>query len=234
MAEQAIEVVVAIDQEDGLAGGLVAPRGGGREPAACAYDASYPAREGSYALAPSLPLVQGALQTPVGLHMFRAFADAAPDRWGRALITRAERRRAAAEGGAARTLGEIEFLLGVRDDLRQGAIRFRDPATGAFLAGGDSGVPHLTGLAKLLQAAEHLEVDEETEDELRDLLRGGGSLGGAGAKAHVIDSSGQVAIAKFPSTRYDTWNVPAWEGVALDLAREAGIRVPDWQLLHIA
>ena len=234
MAEQAIEVVVAIDHEDVLAGRLFSHRRGGRESASFAYDASYLAREGLYALDPSLPLVQGALQTPVGLHMFRAFADAAPDRWGRALITRAERRRAAAEGGAARTLGEIEFLLGVRDDLRQGAIRFRDPATGAFLAGGDSGVPHLTGLAKLLQAAEHLEADKETEDELRDLLREGSSLGGARPKAHVIDSVGRVAIAKFPSPRYDTWNVTAWEGVALDLARQAGIRVPERQLLRIS
>ncbi len=50
----------------------------------------------------------------------------------------------------------------------------------------------------------------------------------------MIDRLGQVAIAKFPSTRYDAWNVTAWEGVALDLARQAGVRVPDWQLLHIA
>ncbi len=234
MAEQAIEVVVAIDHEDVLAGRLFSHRRGGRESASFAYDASYLAREEAYALDPSMPLVQGALQTPVGLHMFRAFADAAPDRWGRTLITRAEKRRAAAEGGTARTLGEIEFLLGVRDDLRQGSLRFRDPDTGAFLASNDSGVPQLTGLAKLLQAAEHLEADEETEVELRDLLRGGSSLGGARPKAHVIDSVGRVAIAKFPSSRYDTWNVTAWEGVSLDLARQAGIRVPDWQLLHIS
>lgn len=233
MAEHAIEVVVAMDHEDALAGRLFSHRRGGRESASFAYDASYLAREDAYALDPAMPLVQGALQTSVGLHMFRAFADTAPDRWGRALITRAEKRRATAEGGTARTLGEIEFLLGVRDDLRQGALRFRDPATGVFLASGDAGVPQLTGLANLLQAADHLDADEETEVELRDLLRAGSSLGGARPKAHVIDSLGRVAIAKFPSARYDAWNVPAWEGVSLDLARRAGIRVPDSQLLRI-
>lgn len=233
MAEQAIEVVVAIDHEDVLAGHVFSHRRGGRESASFAYDASYLAREEAYALEPALPLVQGALQTPVGLHMFRAFADAAPDRWGRALITRAER-RATAGGATPRTLGEIEFLLGVRDDLRQGALRFRDPASGSFLASDDAGVPQLTDLSRLLQATEHLEADEETEVELRDLLRAGGSLGGARPKAHVIDSAGRVAIAKFPSTRYDTWNVTAWEEVSLDLARRASIRVPDSQLLRIS
>lgn len=229
-----MELVVAIDHEDVLAGRLFSHRRGGRESASFIYDADYLALKGAYALDPAMPLVQGVLQSPVGLHMFRAFADSAPDRWGRALITRAEKRHVTAQGGTARSLGEIEFLLGVRDDLRQGALRFREPATGAFLASEDSGVPHLTGLAKLLQAAEHLEAGEETEDELRDLLRGGSSLGGARPKAHVADSVGRLAIAKFPSTRYDTWNVTAWEGVALDLARQAGIRVPDWQLLHIS
>ena len=234
MAEQAIEVVVVIDHGDVLAGRLFSYRRGGRESASFAYEASYLARQDAYALDPSLPLVQGSLQTPVGLHMFRAFADAAPDRWGRGLITRAERRRAAAEGGTARTLGEIDFLLGVRDDLRQGALRFRDPDMDAFLASDDSGVPHLTGLATLLHAAEHLAADEETEEELRALLRGGSSLGGARPKAHVIDSVGRFAIAKFPSTRYDTWDVTAWESVALDLASQASIRVPHSELLRVA
>lgn len=232
MPEQPIEVVVALDREDVLAGRLFSHRRQGRESASFAYDPAYLARPDAYALDPALPLAQGGLQTPVGISMFRAFADAAPDRWGRTLITRAEKRRAAAEQTTPRSLGEIDFLLGVRDDLRQGAIRFRD-GTGRFLASDDLGVPQLTDLPRLLQAAEHLEADEETDVELRDLLRVGSSLGGARPKAHVIDADGRVAIAKFPSARHDTWNVMAWEKVSLDLAREAGIRVPDSQLLRI-
>jgi serine/threonine-protein kinase HipA len=234
MADRAIDVIVAIDQEDVLAGRLFSHRSGGRESASFAYDASYLAHQDAYALDPSLPLVQGGLQTPVERSMFRAFADAAPDRWGQALIKRAEGRRAAAEGGTPRSLGEIDFLLEVRDDLRLGALRFRDPETGRFLAADESGVPQVTDLGTLLQAAEHLESDEETEEELRDLLRGGSSLGGARPKAHVFDSAGRVAIAKFPSTRYDEWDVPAWEGVAHALAGRAGIRVPHSEVIRVA
>ncbi len=234
MAERRVDVVVSIDREDVFAGRMFSHRSGGRESASFSYEASYLTRPDAYALDPALPLVQGGLHTPVGLPMFRAFADAAPDRWGRALIAREEGRRAAAEGGTARSLGAIDFLLGVRDDLRQGALRFRDPASGAFLADDDSGVPTVTGLARLLDAAEHLEADEESEAELRDLVRGGSSLGGARPKAHVIDHAGRVAIAKFPSSRYDEWNVALWEGVALELARQAGIRVPPSEVIRVA
>lgn len=232
MAEQLVDVVVSLDGADVLAGRLFSHRRRDRESASFNYDSSYLARPDAYALDPALPLVQGAQQTPVGLAMFRAFADAAPDRWGRTLITRAEKRRATAEDVTPRSIGEIDFLLGVRDDLRQGAVRFRDD-DGRFLAGDDFGVPQLTDLPRLLQAAEHLETDEETDAELRDLLRVGSSLGGARPKAHVVDAEGRVAIAKFPSARYDTWNVMAWEKVSLDLARAAGIRVPDSELLRI-
>ena len=161
-----VEVVVAIDLEDVLAGRLFSHRRGNRESMSFIYDAAYLTREDAYALDPALPLTQGSLQTPVGLDMFRAFSDAAPDRWGRALITRSEKRRATSRQVTPRSLGEIDFLLGVRDDLREGAIRFRDPNTGDFLASADTGVPQLIGLPKLLRAAEHLEANKETEVEL--------------------------------------------------------------------
>lgn len=234
MADRTIEVVVALGDEDVLAGRLFSHRGQGGESATFAYDSSYLSRSDAYALEPTLPMVQGAMQSPVDLAMFRAFADAAPDRWGRALIRRAEALRARVEGGAMRSPGEIDFLLGVRDDLRQGAVRFRDPQTRAYLASSEAGVPHLTDLARLLQATDHLEADEESEEELRDLLRAGSSLGGARPKAHVIDSRGRIAIAKFPRSGVDEWDVEAWEGVALDLASRSGIRVPPFEVVRLA
>src|SRR5262245_35438141 len=126
MPDGPIDVTVALGGDDVQAGRLFSHRRQGRESASFIYDPGYLARADAYALDPALPLMQGTLQAPVGLSMFRAFADTAPDRWGRMLITRAERRRASRERSTPRSLGEIDFLLGVRDDLRQGALRFRD------------------------------------------------------------------------------------------------------------
>lgn len=122
-------------------------------------------------------------------------------------------------------------LLGVRDDMRQGALRFRLPGGGAYVAEDTEGVPPLLELPKLLGAADRLERDEADEEELRMLLRGGSSLGGARPKAHVLDFDGRASIAKFPSPS-DEWDVIRWESVALTLADAAGIDVPD-RTVHI-
>lgn len=230
--ERQVDVVVQIGAEDALAGRLYSHRRQATETASFVYDGDYIRRPDAYALDPqALPLVQGPLQSPLGLPIFRAFADTAPDRWGRSLIKREERRRAQALGRAQRSIAEIDYLLGVRDDLRQGALRFRKPGETGFLADPEAGVPRLTDLPMLLAAARKFELDEESAEELRELLRAGSSLGGVRPKAHVLDK-GRLAIAKFPSSS-DEWNVIAWEKIALELARAAGIRVPDSQLLEI-
>ena len=164
---------------DGLAvvaGHLFSHRRQNRESASFAYEAAYIGRSDAYALDPSLPLAQGAQHTPDGIAMFRAFTDAAPDRWGRTLIRRRERERAAAGRATERSLGEIDFLLGVRDDLRQGAIRFRDLPDGHFLASEEGGVETVTELPRLLAAADRYEADDESVAELHDLIRVGSSL----------------------------------------------------------
>lgn len=233
MAEREIEVVVRIGDEDVIAGRLWSHRRRGTESQTFGYTSEYLALPGAYELDPALRLVAGQQHTPVGRATFGAFSDCAPDRWGRRLIARAESRRADREGRAARSVGEIDYLLGVRDDLRQGALRFRDPGSSTFLAEEDSGVPSLLQLPVLLHAAERLERDEATDEELETLLRGGSSLGGARPKAHVLGNSGAVAIAKFPSPSTDDWDVMRWEAVALELARNAGIRVPASRLHEI-
>ncbi len=91
-------------------------------------------------------------------------------------------------------------------------------------------MPHLIRLARLLNAAEELERDEPTSEDLRLLLHGGSSLGGARPKAHVLDTEGHLAIAKFPSPQADEWDVIRWEAVALTLAGNAGIAVPEHKL----
>jgi serine/threonine-protein kinase HipA len=223
-----VDVIVQIAGEDVLAGRLWLHRRRGRESATFAYAADYLAREDAYELDPGLPLVAGPQQTAEGRAIFGAFADCAPDRWGRRLIQRTERRRALREEATERSLGEADYLLGVRDDLRQGALRFRDPERGTYLADEQAGVPDLIELSALLRAAESMERDEASEEELRRLLRGGSSLGGARPKAHVIDREGRLAIAKFPRPA-DDWDVMRWEAVALELAQAAGIWVPPFE-----
>jgi serine/threonine-protein kinase HipA len=230
MADAEVEVVVEIGGEDVFAGRMWSHRRRGAESATFSYTEEYLARDDAYELDPGLPLYAGQQQTRAGQAMFGALSDCAPDRWGRRLIARAERRRAAQEGVAERSFGEIDYLLGVRDDLRQGALRLRDPATGTYMADQAGGVPPLVALPELLSAADRLERDEASEDELRLLLRDGSSLGGARPKAHVLDAEDRVSIAKFPSGAGDEWDVMRWEAVALRLARAAGIRVEDWKL----
>lgn len=229
----AVTVYVADGGQPMMAGTLYTHRRRGTESATFTYDPRYLATPGAYALDPELPLHAGAQQTRVGRALFGAFTDCAPDRWGRTLVTRREAALARAEGRATRALGEADFLLGVRDDLRQGALRFR-VGDGPFLADEDTGVPALTDLPALLDLAARAESDTADLSDLQRLVRVGSSLGGARPKAHVRDVNGRVAIAKFPSANHDTWNVMAWEKVALDLAERAGINVPASRLLNLA
>lgn len=233
MAPNPVEVVVQIGGQDTPAGRLWAQRRRQTESATFIYHADYLSRPGAYPLDPQLPLTGGQLQTPADRVIFGAFSDCAPDRWGRRLIDRAERDRTEADGTKAHSFAEIDYLLGVRDDLRQGALRFRDPERGSYLAGDEEGIPYLLDLGRLLAAADHLERDEATSSEVRDLLRAGSSLGGARPKAHVLLPDERVAIAKFPSASNDDWDVMRWEAVALDLAASAGINTPEWQIYEI-
>ena len=230
----AVDVHVSVGGDDLLAGRLYSHTGRGTESATFTYDPRYLADRRGYALEPALPLVGGPQQTDVGLAMFRSFGDTTPDRWGRRLLERAERLRAERHRSPSRRLTEFAFLLGVRDDLRQGALRFRDSASGVFVADDVSGVPAVTELPRLLALADRVERDQVQWEELRMLLRAGSSLGGARPKAHVTAPDGRIAIAKFPSANSDTWNVMAWEKTVLDLAAQAGVCVPASTLLTVA
>ncbi|MBC7460123.1 MAG: type II toxin-antitoxin system HipA family toxin [Thermoleophilia bacterium] len=214
-------------------GTLHSHRRHGRESATFRYAPSWLADAGGYALDPRLPLFEGSFHTNESQALFAAFTDAAPDRWGRRLIERSERHRTENRGEAARSFGEFDVLVGVRDDVRQGAIRCVDPATATYLAPDGGGVPALLEMPSLLGAVHRIERDAEEAADLLLLLRAGSSLGGARPKAHVIDADGQLSIAKFPSSVADEWDVMAWEQVALELARRAGIRTPASQLHRV-
>lgn len=105
--------------------------------------------------------------------------DSPPDRWGRTLMKRAEARRAQDQKTKARTLYEVDYLLLVNDETRQGALRFADKPEGNFLTHGGTPIPPLINLPKLLSATDALLEDAETTAELKLLFAPGSSLGGA-------------------------------------------------------
>ena len=183
-------------------------------------------------LDPRLGVFEGPQHPPQGHETFGVFADASPDRWGR-LLMRRRLERAQRAGRAAKTvrLYESDYLLGVHDAFRAGALRFRLDDAGEFLDN-QHGVaaPPFVQLRDLEAASLALERDEDNtaaagDDWLRMLIAPGGSLGGARPKASVVDPDDHLWIAKFPSVR-DEHDVGAWELVVHTLARSCGLSVP--------
>jgi serine/threonine-protein kinase HipA len=223
------ETLVYVDLDGGphLMGRLWARMRKNKESATFEYDHAWLQHPARFSLEPALQLGPGPFHTPADTPMFGAIGDSAPDRWGRALMRRMERRRAEREGGGPpRTLQELDFLLLVDDEARQGALRFAEREGGPFLREeGVKRIPPLVELPKLLAAAEHVIEEKDTEEDLRLLFAPGSSLGGARPKASVIEKDGGLAIAKFPR-KDDEINTVVWEAVALALAKKAGITVP--------
>lgn len=226
------EILVHVDlhAEPILVGRLWSRIRKGRESASFEYDPTWREHADRFTLEPALTLASGPFHTSVEKALFGAIGDSAPDRWGRMLMRRAERRRAEREGQAPRTLFEVDVLLLVDDEARQGALRFKTELDGPFLAPENAmRVPPLVELPRLLSAAERVANEEEDDEDLRLLIVPGSSLGGARPKASVRDHDGRLALAKFPHKQDDV-NVVLWEGVALSLAAKAGISVPHWRI----
>lgn len=230
------ETLVHVDLERvaHLVGRLWARARNNKESASFEYDQAWLEHPARFSLEPALQLGPGPYHTPADTPMFGAIGDSAPDRWGRALMRRMERRRAEREGGTPRTLREIDFLLMVDDEARQGALRFAEREGGSFLREeGVKRIPPVIELPELLSAAEHVMEDKDTEEDLRLLFAPGSSLGGARPKASVIEKDGHLAIAKFPR-KDDEINTVLWEAVALALAKKAGIPVAAGRVEEIA
>ena len=229
------EVLVYADLEGAahLVGHLWSRVRKNRETATFEYDEDWLGHPARFALEPALQLGPGPFHTNADTPMFGAIGDSAPDRWGRALMRRMERRRAAREGGPPRTLQEIDYLLLVDDEARVGALRFAQTVGGPFVRQAEATrIPPLIDLPRLLSAAENVLDDKDSDEDLRLLFAPGSSLGGARPKASLRDTDHHLAIAKFPR-HDDEYNVVAWEAVALQLARKAGITVPDSRLEHV-
>ena len=197
------------------------------------YDEAWLGDANRFSIEPALTLTAGAFPPLAGQPIFGSIGDSAPDTWGRRLMQRAERRLAEREGRQVRTLGELHYLLGVADETRLGALRFRWRGEEVFQSPVRDGVPALIELGRLLHITERIERDEETDDDLQLILAPGSSLGGARPKASVIDQHGHLSIAKFPKES-DDYSIETWEEIALRLAEQAGIQTPRHALLQVA
>ncbi|MDB5584501.1 MAG: HipA-like protein [Bradyrhizobium sp.] len=227
--ERTLDVHIDWQGETLHVGRLWARSRGTKETSSFEYAESWRAHPHAFALDPMLPLSAGTFHTE---GLFNAFTDPAPDRWGRNLLLRRERKRAKAEGRPARTLLDIDYLTLVEDRNRLGALRFTEDRGENFLAESEQAIPPIIKLGRLLSATTRILTDKESDDDLRLVLAPGASLGGARPKAAVIDAGGHLTIAKFPSPA-DDWPVPRWEATAMTLARAAGIDVPDFALHKI-
>lgn len=202
-------------------------------PASFEYDAEWLKDGKAFMLDPRLELWTGEQHPPAQAKAFGIFLDSAPDRWGRVLMERREAAAAVRERRAVRALQDIDFLLGVQDVTRAGALRFRYVGTEPFLDDAEQPVPPVTSLREL--AAVSARIEEPGVEKLREyekwlamLIAPGTSLGGARPKANFLDGD-ELWIAKFPA-RDDRHEVGAWEYVVHLLARDAKIAVPDCRL----
>lgn len=190
------------------------------------YSAEWLRRDGSFSIDPtSLPLRRGMHHSAA---LFGALADCGPDRWGRLLIERAVRKKLLSQ----KPYRDIDYVLAIDDNSRIGALRFRLAPGEPFLAASSGLIPPIVRLNALLRAADAVHGDTETARDLQFLLGEGSPLGGARPKSAVTLDDGALGIAKFPKPD-DIRDIGAGEILALRLAREAGIRTVDPQLVSI-
>jgi serine/threonine-protein kinase HipA len=202
------------------------------------YDRQWLASPQAFALDPDLSLdVQPFFPRPETGN-FGIFLDSSPDRWGQVLMDRREMLAAQDEGRRKRTLYAWDYLLGVQDLTRQGALRFREPGSETFLAAERLAAPPLTSLGELESVARDLtsrRVDdlEKLRRWLAVLVAPGASLGGARPKANFTDADDTLWIGKFPS-RDDTYDQGAWEFVVHELALRARVDVPPARIVRFS
>ncbi|MGV8881864.1 MAG: type II toxin-antitoxin system HipA family toxin [Rhodoglobus sp.] len=188
------------------------------------YDPSY-IESGGYSISPDLPLERGRQYAPESSTLFGVFSDAAPDEWGQRIIYAARTRAAKKAGERLSTVSEFDYLLGVSDASRMGALRLRDPASTTWLSSDDR-VANLHELPRILAAARRYEAHEATDEDIAYLNGVATSPGGARPKANVILEDGRLALAKLPHSKDGNVDTERWEAVVLSLASQAGIRVP--------
>lgn len=210
-----------------LIGVLAAHYAKGKKAFSFEYDKDWIKSKHQLLLDPDIQFYSGP-QYPNNKENFGVFLDSMPDTWGKTLMKRREAQIAKEKDQKAPTLYEIDYLLGVYDQSRMGALRFKTNPDGPFLDNSeDNPTPPWSSVRELQEAAKNFENDTDN-DELKKwlaiLMAPGSSLGGARPKANILDEHGNLWIAKFPS-KNDTIDKGAWEFLAYRLAVECGIEM---------
>lgn len=237
MAEKKRHIAVFTDwegtDEPQLMGQITATQIRGKEIFSFEYEKKWlKANEYLFSLDPDLGLYSGKQYLNDNKSNFGIFMDSSPDRWGRLLMRRREAAIARIEGRREQLLFETDYLLGVYDQHRMGAIRFKEAIEGPFLNDNKAmAAPPFTSLRELEQASLQLENDDSVDNPeylkwLNMLIAPGSSLGGARPKASIIDTNNHLWIAKFPSN-FDNRDTAAWEMVVYELAKKAGIQMSE-------
>ncbi len=204
----------------------------GKEIFSFEYDKEWLLNGLSQELDPSLKLYTGLHYSDQNQDNFGMFLDSSPDRWGRILMRRREAAIARKEGRPEQNLTETDYLLGVFDGHRMGALRFKLDNDGPFLNDNrEMASPPWASLRELEQISLRLEEDDVNKDSeylkwLNMLIAPGTSLGGARPKASIVDNDGYLWIAKFPSLK-DSGDVGGWEIVTYELALASGINMAE-------
>jgi serine/threonine-protein kinase HipA len=206
-------------------GVLGAQQAKGKKAFSFTYDADWLQSKEQHLLDPDISWFTGP-QYPKGKEYFGVFMDSMPDNWGRTLMKRRAAILAKEAGKPAPVLYDIDFLLGVYDETRMGALRFKLNKEGSFLDNNHGlPTPPWTNVRELQHAAEAFENKDDTEEVkkwIAILMAPGSSLGGARPKANITDEKGHLWIAKFPS-KGDTIDKAAWEYLAYKLALQCGV-----------
>jgi serine/threonine-protein kinase HipA len=219
-----------------LVGVLSAHFAKGKKAFSFEYDREWLKSKSQHLLDPDLDFFSGA-QYPTNKENFGIFLDSMPDTWGKTLMKRRAAQDARAKSEKAKTLYEIDYLLGVYDQSRMGALRFKTDLNGPFLDNDEHNpTPPWSSLGDLQEAVNQLENDDHNETIrkwIAVLIAPGSSLGGARPKANVLDNDKNLWIAKFPS-KTDTIDKAAWEYLAYKLALNAGINMAESKIEKIS
>ena len=215
------------------------------------YDNKWLRQYGGLFLSADINNYPGQQYTQPDRDIFGCFSDALPDRWGRLLLNRREQILATEEKRPIRKLSSFDYLMGIDDFSRMGGFRFKEDKDGEFINRWNSEshqahlngrvvteedkvnckkslrIPPLADIKSLVAASMEIEKSEELnrlpeKKWLLQLVHPGTSLGGARPKAGVMDETGKLCIAKFPS-RNDDYDVGLWEHHSHLLAKEAGV-----------